>query len=355
MKEKPAILFRCDGASDIGLGHIVRCLALADELKKRNFGVCFAMRKGPLGIKMVEEKGYKVILSDESCIEFNGGVWLKQCVSKTNPRAIIFDVRDNLSKEIVKEIKDGGVLIVTIDDPEDKRLEADLAFYPPVPQVKRVDWSSFSGELYTGWDWVIIRPEFAAWREKHNSIAPMPTNNHQSQLRILVTMGGSDPANLTLKAVKALNMLSTDFKATVILGPGYVYKDSLKTFLQEVHYEYTILENVRDMVSIMAQADLAIASFGVTAYELAVMGVPAVYMCLTADHAESARAFAAAGMALTLGQYGNGNIQETASKIKELFKQTTLHEMSHKAKLHMDGLGTIRISNLLRERLNVSQ
>ena len=370
-----SILFRCDGAPDIGLGHIVRCLALADELKKHNIDIFFAMRKGPLGIKMVEEKGYEVIVSQEESGDFAYGEWLKQCVGQTNAQAIIFDVRDGLSKDVVKKIREDGVLIVDIDDPEDKRLEADLAFYPPVPQVKRMDWTGFTGKLYSGWEWVVLRPEFAEWRKKHGiasdqctisnnvsfhdqnittnddiSLRYTPCNTHKT-LNVLVTMGGSDPAGLTLKAVEALNMLPIAFKATIVLGPGFVHKESLKALLQEVHYEYNILENVSDMVPVMAQADLAVASFGVTAYELAAMGVPAIYICLTADHEESASAFVDAGMALTLGQYANVGREEISIRIKELFKKSTFYAMSHNTSTHMDGLGTIRISNLLEGRL----
>ena len=112
MRSRPSILFRCDGAPDIGLGHIVRCLALADELKKQSFNIYFAMRKGPLGIKMVEEKGYEVIVSQEESGDFAYGERLKQCVGQTNAQAIIFDVRDGLSKDVVKKIREDGVLIV---------------------------------------------------------------------------------------------------------------------------------------------------------------------------------------------------------------------------------------------------
>jgi spore coat polysaccharide biosynthesis protein SpsF len=65
------------------------------------------------------------------------------------------------------------------------------------------------------------------------------------------------------------------------------------------------------MAAVMVQADLAIASFGMTAYELACMGVPALYFCLTADHAESCQALVEAGMAVILEKRSSiGNIAD---------------------------------------------
>ena len=155
------VLIRCDGSPEIGFGHIVRCLALADELREvNNCHVAFAMRKGPLGIQLIEKKGYQVITSEESGQSFDYKDWLNECVRNIEARAIVLDVSDGLNRTVLDELRNKGILIVTIDDPEDKRLSADLAYYPPVPQVKGIDWTGFTGKLYVGWEWVILRKEF---------------------------------------------------------------------------------------------------------------------------------------------------------------------------------------------------
>ena len=172
-KQMTSILFRCDGSVGVGMGHVVRCLALADELQEnQSCNIHFAMRKSELGINKVKES-YPVIGSNEKAFYYAN--WLNECVKKVDARAIVFDVRDGLTRAVVKELRNNGVLIVTIDDPEDKRLEADLAFYPPVPQVKSIDWAGFTGELHIGWEWVILRKEFSnAPCPKPQAPTPLP-------------------------------------------------------------------------------------------------------------------------------------------------------------------------------------
>ena len=337
------ILIRCDGSPEIGLGHIIRCLALADEFHEvHNCRITFAMRKGPLGIKMVEEKGYKVIISQENDQTFDYKEWLNECVSKVDARAIVFDVRDGLARAVVKELRTNGTLIISIDDPENKRLEADLAFYPPVPQVRRMDWSSFTGQLYVGWEWVILRKEFS------RAPCPMPHAPCTKIPIILVTMGGSDPQRMTFKVVKALEMFDKEFEVIVVLGAGFQHKEEFNNLLSRCKHRYDVREDVQNMAELMTQSDIALSSFGATAYELAAMGLPAIYLCLTDDHAESASVFEEAGTATNLGVYSrvvNEKILQFVLALVEDKGRRT--RMSIKAKACVDAQGTKRIAELI--------
>ena len=155
------ILFRCDGSVEIGMGHVVRCLALANELKdKYDCNITFAMRKLDLGNKKVLES-FSVITANSEDIKLNYADWLTKSILDTKTEILILDVRDGLLSSDLKKIKkETGIKLVTIDDPEEKRLEVDLAFYPPVPQVKQMNWTNFKGKLYSDWKYVILRKEF---------------------------------------------------------------------------------------------------------------------------------------------------------------------------------------------------
>jgi len=333
------VMVICDCSSEIGFGHIMRCLPLADELHNA-YGchISFAMKSDASGIAMVREHGYTVFNPIASKDFFDYESWLNTVTVKVKPNVIVLDIRDDLPRSILGFWRAGGINIVTIDDPSERRLDVDLAFYPPVPQVSKMDWTGFGGQLYTGWEWVILRPEFSR---------QPASKNIYDRLQILVTMGGSDPAGLTLKVLAVLDSLQEEFDAKVVVGSGFVWNTELKVFLSRARRNFTILRNVGNMAAIMSGVHFAIASFGVTAYELAAMGVPALHLCLTDDHAESATVFEEAGLAISLGNYATMNFAGGFMEKTSMFltDRKLLQEMTHNHnKILIDGQGAKRVA-----------
>jgi len=338
-------VIRCDGDEQIGLGHVVRCLALAEELRdNRSVGVSFAMAAGKPGMDMVQNAGFPVMFLTG---QINEETWLDELIRTLKPNVLILDIRSNLSPTLVRQWRKNGLLIATIDDPSDRRLEADLAFYPPVPQVEEMDWSRFNGQLFVGWKWVLLRKQFAGNSESHSDFSsPCLSNAHPPEL--LITMGGSDPNGLTLKAVRSLDLVKFPFHATIILGPGFAHDGTLSELLEKVIFSYTILRNVEDMAGIMKKADLALSSFGGTAYELATMGVPGIYYALTDDHARSASVFEKNGMGINLGSYEKIKDRDVVRTVEKLIQDIKIRVNFAKNCLeNMDGLGAERIATTI--------
>lgn len=339
-----SILFRCDGSHKIGFGHVIRCLALADELRENHgCNIIFAVLLDQKAIEMIENHGYPVETADRTRKDFSYGEWLNSVVANINARGIILDVRDDLPSETIKNLRGKGILIATIDDPTDRRLLADLAFYPPVPQVERMEWRGFTGQLFVGWEWVVLRREFSQKYRKfgikiNDSISSIIPN-------ILVTMGGSDPRGMTLKAIEALNFLDKHFETTIVLGPGFTRRKELKDLIHSFNHPYKIYENTSNMAELMAGANLAVASFGVTAYELASMGVPAIHLCLTEDHAESASIFHEEMVAFCLGQIDEVTNDMLVKEIKRILTDNALRtNMSKRMQKLISGNGAYLIT-----------
>ena len=334
------ILIRCDGSPQLGLGHVVRCLALACELRD-SYGMHsgFAMMDKGVAEALVEQEKFPVFIKPDNIEEAS---WIDSLVKQHAPKGLILDIRTQLATSALQCWRTSGITVAVIDDPSDRRQAADLAFYPPVPQVTKADWSQFTGQAYIGWDYLLLRREFSIKRE--SPLNPTPS--------ILVTMGGSDPGGLTLLALKALCQIKPPFYARVVLGRAFLHDQALEQLRPTLPDHFEFLRDVADMPSLMAGTDLAIASFGSTAYELAAIGVPALHLCLTEDHAISASAFDSIGIAVNLGVYSEISMRDLTMKI-----QTLLHDpkkrlaMATKSRETVDGQGTQRIARILATRV----
>ncbi|HNQ45472.1 MAG TPA: UDP-2,4-diacetamido-2,4,6-trideoxy-beta-L-altropyranose hydrolase [Syntrophorhabdus sp.] len=352
MNMKGTILFRCDGSHEIGFGHIVRCIALADELRdKHGSGVVFAVLYDNKAMEMILNHGYKVETANPREDQFDYGDWFNCIVKKNHPCALILDIRDDLPPNIVSNLRKKGILVVTIDDPTDRRLLADLAFYPPVPQVEKMDWQGFTGQRFIGWEWVILRREFS--HNDENLYKRIKATKKTKIHNILVTMGGSDPKGMTLKTMEALKVIDGQFEVTIILGPGFAHRDSLNEILGNFPHIHRIFENVLNIGDIMAEADLAVASFGVTAYELAAMGVPAIHLCLTQDHCKSSSVFQKNKIAFCMGQIDEVDVETLAQKVKYLVSHQKLRRnmIKRSQKLFSDN-GTPLVAQKIIEEIN---
>ena len=332
-----SILFRCDASAEIGFGHLVRCLALADEIHQQtSCRVGFAMRETAHGSDLVRQHGYEVFRLRAEHGDYSAS--LGETMRRLNAAILIVDVRDDLSCQQLQSLGGEGHLIVLLDDLSERRFAADLAFYPPVPQVRRADWTNFRGARFVGWEWVILRSQFASRLRRETS----------GNTSLLITMGGSDPAGMTLQAVRAVELVHADFTTTIVLGPGFQHKNDLLDLLATARHQFTIRENVSDMRSQMVQSGLALCSYGMTAFELAASGVPAIYLCLTEDHAESASALADAGAGSSLGVVSDVGDQQVANALAELLADSKRRaQMSAAARKLIDGRGARRIAEVL--------
>jgi spore coat polysaccharide biosynthesis protein SpsF len=315
-------------------------LALADELQE-NHGVevTFALRASPLASQMVKRRSYPILQPPDGGV-FDHEAWLRDCILTSGAQILVVDVRDDLSKAALNALAGKGTIVAVLDDLSDRRWAADLAFYPPVPQVRRVDWSGFRGRLCVGWEWIVLRSQFA-------ESFPSRENSKRS---LLIAMGGSDPAGLTLKAVRAVDRLpgDGDFESVIIVGAGFCHRQALRDLLGQTRRRFKVREDVSEMSAAMAQADLAVCSFGMTSYELAAMGAPAVCVCLSEDHAESASALVAAGMGISLGVDDQDTETRLAAAVERLLADKNARaQMSARARELVDGRGASRIAELL--------
>ncbi len=341
-------IIRCDASPAIGLGHLVRCLALADVLRDElTFGVTFVTSASEVSRQMIAQHHHRQAVLDDRTDRW---LQLEKYVESVKAEVLVLDVRDGVSAEVIRGIrKRTGVLIVDVDDPEEKRLACDLVFYPPVPQILKMDWTGMTGRKFVGWEWVLLRGQFQAAHEKRLAEA-LPA---KAPPTLLVTMGGSDPAGMTLKALRALNLVKARFHAVIVLGASFCHEEALHQLIADVSFSFELQRAVSDMGALMLSADLALACFSVTAYELAATGVPAIFLSLTDDHYEASTAFVDAGIGVSLGLYNQVSEEQIARAVTEILTDSARRlTLTQAALAKIDGQGVRRIANQIKQHLD---
>jgi spore coat polysaccharide biosynthesis protein SpsF len=176
-----------------------------------------------------------------------------------------------------------------------------------------------------------------------SSLRPKPPTPRPT---LLVAMGGSDPLGLTLRTARALARLDPIFRARFVIGPGMVDGENVARAIVKLKSSFETIEGADDLANEYASADFALAAFGVTAHELAAFGVPALYLCLTEDHALSASAFEYAGMGISLGLADAISDERIAKSVWALLSDPARRrDMRATGLMTIDGDGAARIAN----------
>jgi len=330
-------LIRCDGGGRFGYGHVKRMVALARALRDREgVGSVFAVYGTPDACEPIRRAGFAANLIDQP---------LDSLIEQHKPEMLLLDCREGPSRFEVAKAAANVALTAVIDDGSERRLAADLAYYPPVPQAFALDWSSSRCEPRIGWQWALLGL----------SQPPNLPRTASGRPSLLVTMGGSDPFELTLRCAKALAALDPVFRARFVIGPGMANRERVAKQIVSLGRNFETIEGADDLAIEYATADLALAAFGVTAYELAAFGVPALYLCLNDDHALSASAFEQAGIGVSLGVAETTSDAEIADGVRRLLNDAARRrDMRTAGLMTVDGEGHARIaadlSRMLRAR-----
>jgi spore coat polysaccharide biosynthesis protein SpsF len=330
---KPAgrlALIRCDGGGKFGYGHVKRMVALARTLRDREgIGAIFALNGSEDAAAPIRRAGFEAVL-------LHGASDLETLIDANSPDILLLDGRTGPSRAELEKLKRGVPVIAVIDDGHDRRLAADYAYYPPVPGAKALAWTGSNTLPRIGWDYALLGL---------NPNAGTPSRAPASRPTVLVAMGGSDPHGLTLRCAKALAPLDSGYRIRFVIGTGMKDAHVVAQGLVALKSNYETVEGADDLSIEYASADVALCAFGVTAYELAAFGIPAIYLGLTDDHAVSASAFADAGMGVLLGAMDKISDAEIARSVQELLNKPAARRDMRQAGLSlMDGQGAARIA-----------
>jgi UDP-2,4-diacetamido-2,4,6-trideoxy-beta-L-altropyranose hydrolase len=192
--------------------------------------------------------------------------------------------------------------------------------------------------LLLGPRYAMLRREFASWRDWKRKISPV---GH----KVLVTMGGSDPDNVTARVIQALNLVKTEgLEATVVVGGSNPHYESLQKAAEQFAGAIRLKRDVSNLSELMAYADVAISAAGTTCWEICMLGLPAILIALAENQRTTARELERRVIAIHIGDSTDVTPTAIADKLEWLlFSTESRAEMSRRARLLVDGRGSLRV------------
>jgi len=244
------ILFVVTGNREVGLGHVYNTLLIANDILEHQ--ITFLVdNKSQMAYDKIASKNYPVYMQAEEDIV--------QDIQKIAPDIVINDRLDT-SVSYMETLKTLGVKVMNFEDLGEGASLADSVINAIYPEKKIIP------RHYFGHEYFLLRDEFLLASLK--KIKP-----HVS--RVLITFGGVDPNNYTLKVLESIYDLCREERIEITIVTGFGYD---KFYTLEKFSQVSILKNVGNISAYMLQADIIFTSAGRTTYEVASLGVPSIVL-----------------------------------------------------------------------------
>lgn len=314
------VVFRTDASLDIGTGHVMRCLTLADALREHGANCRFVCRAQPGDlIDLIRQRGYDVYVlpfieelatSDSARDEsppahasWLGTDWItdaKLTLSALSGTRIDWLIVDHYALDARWEqtLRSACCHLMVIDDLADRPHECELLLDQNLGRTSAnyADLVSIGCTILAGPKYALLRPEFAALRQESLGRRATPQLKH-----LLITMGGVDRGNATGQVLDALKdcPLPVDCRITVVMGPHAPWLTQVREQAAQLPWSIKVLVNVSDMAKLMTDSDLAIGAAGSTSWERCCLGLPSILVVLAENQLPIAKALDAAGATRT--------------------------------------------------------
>lgn len=339
------LIIRADADSRMGTGHVMRCLALAQAWQEQGGSVLLAGRI--MGDRLRERLvRQQVELHDtgEGGQAFDDMSWLadlrKQRGREDEWRWLVLDGY-HFDVDYQRRLRRAGMKLLVIDDYAHlPRYDADLLLNQNAGSERLNYQVPRETMLLLGSRYALLRREFRSVRPREKADPAAGRAPH-----ILVTMGGADPDNVTLKVIEALQLLELPaVRVKIIVGPANPHLARLQESVRRSELQAELLSGVQDMAPMMQWADVAITAGGSTCWELAYLGVPALIITLADNQRGVAEMMAVAGVGFDCGWHHELQPDTLARQVHELCgDQRQRLAMSRAGRALVDGQGAVRV------------
>lgn len=321
--ENKKIFIRADGGNEIGLGHIVRCTALAQMLRN-DFEINFVCKQIPETSRQDINKlgfGFRLIKREADFL------------SSLSAGLIVVLDHYGLDTEYQKAIKEKGCKLVCIDDLHDKVFYADLI----INHAPNIEASSYSAQIYTqyatGLDYALLRPAFLKKAKEAVSFKVIQT--------AFVCFGGADIKNITQAVVEILKKDKRLKKIIIVAGAAYNYFNLLKNSIDNdarFHLYHSV--DSEKMADLMSESQLAIVPSSGILQEVLAIGCRVISGMYVENQKRIFENYKSLGAFESAGDFSNENLTLAINKA---------FNTERAARKFIDGYSDKRLLNSFRQ------
>ncbi len=351
MKE-PSLYIRADAHPGIGIGHLMRCIALGQAWRRAVGDVMFISRCENESLRRrISDEGFSLVPIGSSCPDPSDirrtldAVFSNDTLPPGTPRWLVIDGY-HFDPEYQAAARGSGLRVLLIDDMAHLPVyHADILLNQNL-RAGSLDYRADPDTVFLlGPEFALLRSEFLTLEKNRRKTTPGPH-------RVLVTLGGADPGNITLKAVRALKGLPVPgLDVKVVIGPenpdpGLILAEVTADFSQGAPEASARVALVRDgdMPRLMAWADAAVCAGGSTCWELAYAGVPAVIVIMDENQRANAEDLDRCGAARNCGWAASVPPGDISSVLLDILCDGDLRSrMIRKGMRLVDGRGARRV------------
>ncbi|MBX7255656.1 MAG: UDP-2,4-diacetamido-2,4,6-trideoxy-beta-L-altropyranose hydrolase [Candidatus Hydrogenedentes bacterium] len=308
MTDAPPVIFLCDATPEIGLGHVSRCVALAEAFQEQGKRSLFHGKLEAGAADLIQQAGFAYEAIDSTLGECDRPALVRALVAH-QPCALVVDSYAVDSHD-VSILGTAGVPVVVIDD--FARLDrydctAVLNFGVAATQLP---YRGSAKRWLLGLEYLLVRRALRTARQKR-----VPAKG--ALRHVLVCIGGSDRQNLTLRVARMLRASNYEGALHVVVGASYEDLDGLRRVLREGD---RVDVQLPSLAAAMCDADLCICGGGLTKYEAAYLGLPCAVVSQNEDQATETVQFAADGLAFDLGLGESVSDEELVERLEHVFR-----------------------------------
>lgn len=335
------IAFRVDGGKDTGMGHVMRSLSLASAFPDKHQIVFIVNNEDIKDYLKYSNLNIKTFIignhlsSDEEINKVRS-------ILKENDINILITDSYNIDQQYLSAVKKEVELLVSIHDFAPFSFPSDIVINGNV-YAADMEYKSLNGntKFLLGTKYLLMRKEFIDLPKRELS---------KDVSKVLVTVGGGDPLNLTTKIIRSMKLLAdhdlidrSNIQINIVIGPAFTNKMEIIRITKTLNLDITLHINVHKMSDLMLACDMAVSAGGSTLYELAAAGTPAIAILQSENQFQGALALIKKETIINLGRGDMIGTDAIANNINKLMSNFQFRrKMSQTGQKLVDGRGAER-------------